>query len=298
MASNVVVALRRENYPQGLPLELWRNLWKNAPKMTWKDGFYPWEKSTWGVSGGSCEAGCNELLTQLRNVRFAMLRTVLTKMAMDRHILDPLNFQALLQCAAFIDPQFAQPGRAFIRWGDWKNTSERGQKRTDWGQNKNWGFSPRGAAIQLASCYIMVNLRMFPGRLLCLFGPTQARTQLHPFVCGVWTFRSLGPPNPQNLVETVNFVSSRMVFRHWKTRSQESKLHVAMVFFAISTSPYFLHQSFKPRVLMWYKLYKPNENPKQSSKLGMLWAMVALGMQCGRLLLTLPPGPPLCWLDL
>ncbi|CAK8995817.1 unnamed protein product, partial [Durusdinium trenchii] len=30
------------------------------------------------------------------------LRTVLTKMAMDRHVLDPLNFQALLQCAAFI----------------------------------------------------------------------------------------------------------------------------------------------------------------------------------------------------
>eukprot|EP00913_Durusdinium_trenchii_P002631 g2437.t1 len=29
-------------------------------------------------------------------------RTVLTKMAMDRHVLDPLNFQALLQCAAFI----------------------------------------------------------------------------------------------------------------------------------------------------------------------------------------------------
>ena len=42
-----------------------------------------------------------------RNVRCAMRRTVLTKMAMDRHILDPLNFQALLQCAAFIDPQFA-----------------------------------------------------------------------------------------------------------------------------------------------------------------------------------------------
>ena len=131
MASNVVVALRRENYPQGLPLELWRNLWKNGPKMTWKDWFYPWEKSTWGVSGGNCETGCNGLLTQLRNVRFAMLRTVLTKMAMDRHILDPLNFQALLQCAAFIDPQFAQPGRAFIRWGDWKNTSERGQLKTE-----------------------------------------------------------------------------------------------------------------------------------------------------------------------
>jgi len=30
------------------------------------------------------------------------LRTVLTKMAMDSHILDPLNFQALLQCAAFL----------------------------------------------------------------------------------------------------------------------------------------------------------------------------------------------------
>lgn len=61
------------------------------------------------VIGGIVVASTAEISFTWRGFWAAMasnvvvaLRTVLTKMAMDRHILDPLNFQALLQCAALI----------------------------------------------------------------------------------------------------------------------------------------------------------------------------------------------------